>query len=175
MSNTDIKPIETIYKGHKYRSRLEARWAVFFDAAGIEFQYEPEGFVLKDGTYYLPDFYLPKLKGRSGPVYVEVKGVMTQSDMNKIEQFSPLYVVGDIPGGFKDVGGRCSTSGHILHSFSYIDGDEYAAFFYKYLNGEIGLCGGDDYGSDREYPGYFKLDPCYEKARQARFEHGEKG
>ena len=34
MNNIDIKPIETVFKGHKYRSRLEARWAVFFDAAG---------------------------------------------------------------------------------------------------------------------------------------------
>jgi len=25
----DIKPIETIYNGYKFRSRLEARWAVF--------------------------------------------------------------------------------------------------------------------------------------------------
>ena len=28
------------------RSRLEARWAVFFDTAGIAWQYEPEGFDL---------------------------------------------------------------------------------------------------------------------------------
>ena len=27
-----IKPIETNYKGYRFRSRLEARWAVFFDA-----------------------------------------------------------------------------------------------------------------------------------------------
>lgn len=26
-----IKAIDTIYKGYKFRSRLEARWAVFFD------------------------------------------------------------------------------------------------------------------------------------------------
>ena len=38
----DIKPIETVYNGYRFRSRLEARWAVFFDAAGIEYEYEPE-------------------------------------------------------------------------------------------------------------------------------------
>ena len=27
-----IKPIQTRYKGFNFRSRLEARWAVFFDA-----------------------------------------------------------------------------------------------------------------------------------------------
>ena len=28
---SDIKAIETYYKGYRFRSRLEARWAVFFD------------------------------------------------------------------------------------------------------------------------------------------------
>ena len=64
----DIKPIETIYNGYRFRSRLEARWAVFFDEAGIEYEYEPEGFVLEDGIRYLPDFFLPQLKA-----YVEIK------------------------------------------------------------------------------------------------------
>jgi hypothetical protein len=30
--STEIKAIETSYKGYRFRSRLEARWAVFFDA-----------------------------------------------------------------------------------------------------------------------------------------------
>ena len=53
-----------------YRSRLEARWAVFFRAAGIEALYETEGFDLPS-DYYLPDFYLVdlgawfELKGQS--------------------------------------------------------------------------------------------------------------
>jgi len=64
----DIKPIETEYNGYRFRSRLEARWAVFFDKADIEYQYEPEGFQLDDGTKYLPDFYLPQMK-----LYVEIK------------------------------------------------------------------------------------------------------
>lgn len=64
----DIKPIETIYNGYRFRSRLEARWAVFFDAAGIEYEYEPEGFVLEYNIHYLPDFYLPTLDA-----YVEIK------------------------------------------------------------------------------------------------------
>ena len=63
-----IKAIQTEYKGYRFRSRLEARWAVFFDAAEIEWDYEPEGFDLGDAGYYLPDFYLPK-EG----LWVEVK------------------------------------------------------------------------------------------------------
>jgi hypothetical protein len=41
-----IKAIETRYKGYRFRSRLEARWAVFFDALGVEWEYEKEGFDL---------------------------------------------------------------------------------------------------------------------------------
>lgn len=75
---TEIKPIETIYKGYKFRSRLEARWAVFFDLAGISYQYEPEGFILKDGTQYLPDFYLDKFQ-----VFVEIKPIIPYEDKNR--------------------------------------------------------------------------------------------
>jgi hypothetical protein len=50
-------PLETFYKGYRFRSRLEARWAVFFDALCIDWEYEPEAFDL-DGVGYLPDFRL---------------------------------------------------------------------------------------------------------------------
>ena len=62
-----IKAIQTSYKVYKFRSRLEARWAVFFDALGIDWEYEPEGFDL-DGVYYLPDFYIPSVDA-----WIEVK------------------------------------------------------------------------------------------------------
>jgi len=39
-----LKAIDTKYKGYKFRSRLEARWAVYFDAIGLEWEYEKEGF-----------------------------------------------------------------------------------------------------------------------------------
>lgn len=65
-----VKAIETQYKGYRFRSRLEARWAVFFDAMGIEFQYEPEGFDLGDGILYLPDFWLPK-----DGLWIEIKPI----------------------------------------------------------------------------------------------------
>ena len=58
---TTIKAIETKYKGCRFRSRLEARYAVFFDALGMEWHYEPEGFELEHYGRYLPDFYLPQI------------------------------------------------------------------------------------------------------------------
>jgi len=63
-----IRAISTRYKGYNFRSRLEARWAVFFDAAGIKWEYEAQGFVVGK-VPYLPDFYLPELV-----CYFEVKG-----------------------------------------------------------------------------------------------------
>ena len=54
------KPIETSYKGYLFRSRLEARWAVYFDALGIAWEYEKEGYKTSAGNY-LPDFWLPSI------------------------------------------------------------------------------------------------------------------
>ena len=55
------RAIETVYKGYRFRSRLEARWAVFFDKLGIKYEYEKEGFDLGEHGRYLPDFWLPKM------------------------------------------------------------------------------------------------------------------
>lgn len=64
----DIMALPTTYGGIKFRSRLEARWALFFDAAGLRFHYEPEGFALPGGIAYLPDFWLPGFR-----MFLEVK------------------------------------------------------------------------------------------------------
>lgn len=65
MSELAIRAKETIYDGYRFRSRLEARWAVFFNALGVKYEYEPEGFVLPSGKSYLPDFKV-KCYGRRG-------------------------------------------------------------------------------------------------------------
>lgn len=59
--------IKTKYNGYRFRSLLEARWAVFFDNAKIKYEYEPQGYAT-NGEPYLPDFYLPQFD-----MYVEVK------------------------------------------------------------------------------------------------------
>lgn len=65
---SEIKPIETVYAGYRFRSRLEARWAVYFDARKIEYEYEPEGWDLGELGWYLPDFWLPQVS-----MWAEVK------------------------------------------------------------------------------------------------------
>lgn len=63
-----IKAIETVYNGYRFRSRLEARWAVFFDRLGVQYVYEHQGYDLGHGVWYLPDFYMP-----TWDKYVEIK------------------------------------------------------------------------------------------------------
>lgn len=77
-----MKAIPTRYRGYHFRSRLEARWAVFFDALGVLWDYEREGFEFSDGTRYLPDFWLPDLG-----LWAEIKGGdCSAADMAKIER-----------------------------------------------------------------------------------------
>jgi hypothetical protein len=69
-----VKAIETVYRGVLFRSRLEARWAEFFDHLDVIWEYEPEGYQL-DATRYLPDFWLPYMRsrGKEGGIFFEVK------------------------------------------------------------------------------------------------------
>lgn len=78
-----IKPIETRYKGYRFRSRTEARYAVFFDAMMLRWEYEVEGYRLSSGQLYLPDFYLPDHQW-----HVEIKGYPPSfADRLKIKAF----------------------------------------------------------------------------------------
>ncbi len=86
-----LKAIETNYEGHRFRSRLEARWAVFFNALGIKWKYEKEGYDL-DGIWYLPDFWLSDLK-----VFCEVKGHYPSTDDiekgKRLAHYSNCFVI----------------------------------------------------------------------------------
>lgn len=63
-----LKAIETSYKGYRFRSRLEARWAVFFSTLGARWEYEAQGYDLNGVGLYLPDFQL------FNDLWVEIKG-----------------------------------------------------------------------------------------------------
>jgi hypothetical protein len=84
----DIKPIDTSYNGYFFRSRLEARWAVFFDEMDLQYEYEVEAFQL-EGVRYLPDFSLPngiRFIDESEPrqkTWVEIK---PNTDISDIER-----------------------------------------------------------------------------------------
>lgn len=98
--NNNIKAIETCYNGFRFRSRLEARWAVFFDSLGVKYEYEFEGFELGDGTRYLPDF----LVHGSRDFYCEIKPSQPSvTEMKKAELLAygtgiPVDIVMGLPG-----------------------------------------------------------------------------
>lgn len=81
--------IQTAYRGHLFRSRLEARWAVFFENMGVDWVYEHQGFETAHGRY-LPDFWLPRLN-----LYAEVKGQYTEWDVLHMPRLQSL---GDATG-----------------------------------------------------------------------------
>lgn len=64
----DIAAIPTTYRGQQFRSRTEARWALFFDSLKLPWDYEPQGYQ-HNGHNYLPDFWLPYQH-----IFFEVKG-----------------------------------------------------------------------------------------------------
>lgn len=194
---SEIKPIPTEYNGYRFRSRLEARWAVFFDALGVEYEYEPEGFCF-DGITYLPDFLIHDVEGIHAyewrhDIYVEVKGEPDQRSADKVYWFSgdpyeeniPIWVVGNIPNPHDYVNDmseqrykRCHETRGIrnhcslcINDFGTLDGDSCFEFSLDYTDHLIFR------GADSSY-GYGawsdKISNAFLAARQARFEHGEK-
>lgn len=107
MNTPFIASKPTNYNGYHFRSRLEARWAVFFEAMSIQYRYEYEDFMLPGGTRYLPDFYFPQLG--YGGCFGEVKHQFTEEEVNKCEQLCRLtkrivLLLEDVPD-FKCVAG----------------------------------------------------------------------
>lgn len=81
-----IKAIETKYKGYRFRSRTEARWAILFDSLGIKWKYESEGYDLGNGIYYLPDFKINVIYPSFQTIlWIEIKGEYpSKSEIKKL-------------------------------------------------------------------------------------------
>lgn len=115
--------IETVYRGIRFRSRAEARWAAFFELLGWRWQYEPV-----DLAGYIPDFVIDF--GR--PVLFEVKGGIMPADImvseSILEAVSKIEVSGWTERAI--VGGSaprfdCPTT-QLGRFAEMIDGDRYA-------------------------------------------------
>jgi hypothetical protein len=175
-----LKPIDTVYDGYRFRSRLEARWAVFFKTLGIKYEYEKEGFDL-DGQWYLPDFWLPKQQ-----CWVEIKGEEPTDRENEVAAKLAHY------------------SGNFVYIFfgqiEIPDGNSECAYLYDSLEnwdhfhiwcecpkcGELGIefegrahrlpCNCfEEIKDGRGYNAYSeRLIAAYNAAKCARFEHDEK-
>lgn len=188
-----IRAIETEYKGYRFRSRLEARYAVFFDALGVKWEYEKEGYQLRGGIRYLPDFWLPDYYS-----FIEIKGEDANAEeRNKAYLLNwdttyPVYIAEGpleppyIMRGFWE-GAANDGGGFMANMVSYwvycskcdiptIATDTECLWIWH----------NDEFGSDflpcKHSPQEMMLTPshpiierAYDKARKARFEFGEKG
>ncbi len=186
-----IKAIETVYHGYRFRSRLEARWAVFFDSLGVPYEYEKEGFDL-DGLRYLPDFWLPE-QG----CWVEIKGESPSAEeCEKCERlarasYQPVFLFhGDVgPLNMQDI---YDADGDVVDSrisgsalvWTYSDDYGYPEWGDSCREwGECRTCGKVGIGhlgfacchngwSPHPSP---RLERAYTAARSARFEFGVRG
>lgn len=181
------KPIETKYNGYRFRSRTEARWAVFFDALGISYEYEKEGYDL-DGIPYLPDFWLPGIN-----TWIEIKPTdASLEEMLKAERLAIAtrgHVVIFVGAPWFNIARHCFTA-YDEESPEYVA--DYA--FYKarplvteddwITNGQVGFCWITWMYSEKSGPflGYLSephnirqahhplLINAYTTAREARFD-----
>lgn len=197
---TTIKAIETQYNGYRFRSRLEARWATFFDAMGVKYQYESEGFQLGN-IWYLPDFYLD-----TWDCFFEVKPYFdlartSVSELAKIDAFArnadtylllglgtpgdrDINLVIPNPRGstMHDIGiWVCSGCGRMYGSSGYI---QIQLFAPRYKRKKSAKTNPNDWDTwcepcdqrldiDQEI-GWKRQIEAENIARSARFEHGEK-
>lgn len=197
---TKTKSVQTYYKGYYFRSRIEARYAVFLDYLAILWKYEPEGYIIEEseftkwfgheGDAYLPDFFLPELN-----IYLEIKpeGPTEHSkfseDVKKALAFG-AYVCQGIPDE-EDI----NPHGWIANDFDNAKADKKYSLLVPFDHGydwcycqsqkKIGI----EYEgrSDRLIPKEQKKDDrghnanaliikeAWRAARTARFEHGQRG
>lgn len=180
-----VKAIETRYNGYRFRSRIEARWAVFFDALGIPYQYEPEGFDL-DGIRYLPDFFLPTL-GDDG-TWFEVKGA-TPSPVEAEKAWRLSEATG---ANVLIASGQCRPHQQRILAFlpdkpEFDQGEQYALAQCRRCPGLALVCedtgffilGNDDpeCSCTERWPlmEYRPIEQAFAAASSARFEFGESG
>jgi hypothetical protein len=165
-----IKAIETSYKGYRFRSRLEARYAVFLDTLGIEWDYEREGYDLGGLGYYLPDFWLPWHAYGQHPgagYFLEIKGQdPTPEEVEKLKALAAgtghtcFLLAGEI-------GKQRHYTAHRRGHFFYTDPaqDELLEDGDPYANHLWAMFSRWDFTGD--------VDNAISTARSARFEHGE--
>lgn len=188
-----IPALETSYAGCRFRSRLEARWAVFMDRLRIQWMYEPQGYVI-DGKPYLPDFYLP-----AQDLFLEIKGrkptASEEADcwgLSRQLQCRVALSYGDIPRDLDSYGVPKDRfdwmtvwngdSEDYRHVWCYCPRCGCPDIQFEGRSGRIrcehhvdGKCHGAEL-FEKTYTGRDELIvAAYDAARSARFEHGESG
>jgi hypothetical protein len=177
-----IKAIETKYAGRYFRSRLEARWAIFFDVMCVKWEYENQGFSIGDDRY-LPDFELPEWE-----CYIEIKpSCISGEDDRRIKRImknwnggkgKSLWVIKGSPayGQYKayrtpeDACEQSTTNG--LIEFVFGSCRKCNGLWWGYTNGDAwgGKCQ-PGCESEKWTDEYGLVADAYEAAMSARFDH----
>ncbi len=178
-----IKAIQTCYQGYRFRSRLEARYAVFMDTVGIKWEYEKEGFHLPSGSY-LPDFWLPKLE-----CWLEIKPELpTDLETKLCEELAwgtdkAVAVCFGIPGD-NPIHVYCSDTSDSSAGTQWWDEVQWAidektgaavfcsgSWSHDFFSPNFSSFAGMRLAGDCILP--MNLLQAFRKAKSARFEHGE--
>ncbi len=157
------KAIPTLYNGYHFRSRLEARWAIYFDRAGIEYHYELEGFDLGELGRYLPDFYFPSFN-----CWGEVKPTtFTEIEFNKAHKIMPCLLLDTKPTEDRAFYLTDKDSSYA----NYLSGDDFLRVFLpmSVRKGRLWFLLGE---SVEDYDFVWDFSGPSAIANSARFEHG---
>ncbi|WP_370308002.1 hypothetical protein [Sinimarinibacterium flocculans] len=161
-----IRAKETRYAGYRFRSRLEARWAVFFEHLRLAWEYEAEGFKISEQHSYLPDFLL-RDDGKFPDIWVEVKPQVAMKPKERKRYFEAAQKLTDSAENV----GYLVVKGDPLEADAFLFG----AFAGQKKLGPI---------TSAEFAGFFALKckcpvetihAAAKAARSARFEFGESG
>lgn len=144
-----MKAIQTEYAGCLFRSRLEARWAVFFDHLDVDWEHEPEGFETPAGRY-LPDFRVHA----TWPFWFEVKPPDAPIDRRHAALGDLLIVARGLPRDY---------ASQLKFLTMHGDGGRVLPIAFSFY---------EPYGGLNHYmepPGCPRTDAAYRAARSARF------
>lgn len=189
-----IQAIETRYAGCRFRSRLEARWAVFFDTLGAAWEYEPQGFLVGDSKRpYLPDFKVHRT-WTDQPLWIEVKGTDETLDFGLLGDAvkdgglgGPIALLGPVPeptpppmhGFLRNIFGvPCMVKGFLLPRLGVMQigrEHELGELDSQYADPIAGPAKGRGPWVMTEILDHPQVSEAYAAARSARFEHGEEG
>ena len=153
------RSMKTGYDGHRFRSRLEARWAVFFNEMKWKYHYELDSIVVEHKNEivpYLPDFYV--IIEDDHKAFIEVKGPrMTDVDDIKVLGAGKYFAeegLGEVVYVFQDIPS--------VRELEENDGRL-----------RVNMAYGDSF--ELIYLSYEGIGNACDKARKAQFEHGVKG
>lgn len=160
-----LKAIETSYGDNLFRSRVEARWAVYWEKMKIAFHYEFEGYDLGAAGWYLPDFYLPQVD-----MWAEVKP--TEFKPGELQKLQALVIFTEKPAlmligppeckAYQTIclDKHCQPNGLYLCEFILVN---YHGRFY-----------GDPYKGEIDSPTFDNVALAVRAAKSARFEKRER-